>query len=65
MKLNDTEHQLCVNHTEEELTEWLEKSEETGHYRGLSRHHIALALIAKRQANERMQDFPREYRLFK
>ena len=64
-KLNDTEYSLCTNYTEEQLSEWLEKSEDNGHHRGYARHHLAMALIAKRQANERMQDFPREYRLFK
>ena len=38
-KLNDTEYSLCTNYTEEQLTEWLEKSEDTGHHRGYARHH--------------------------
>ena len=27
------------------LREWLEKSEETGHYRGMSRHEIFLMIV--------------------
>lgn len=65
MKLNDTEYSLCTNHTEEQLTEWLERSEETGHYRGYARHHLGMALLEKRRCNERMNDTPKEYRVFK
>jgi len=35
------------NITLEELYEWLDKSEETGHYRGFSRHQIALEIIKR------------------
>ena len=35
----------------ETLREWLEKSEETGHYRGLSRHQLALMIHANISGN--------------
>ena len=57
MRLNDSENQLATSGvTEKELKDWLAKSEETGYHRGYSRHTIAMALIAKMDANQRIAD---------
>tara|TARA_R100001460_G_scaffold45221_1_gene82299 strand:+ start:211 stop:537 length:327 start_codon:yes stop_codon:yes gene_type:complete len=57
MKLSDSENQLATSGiTQEELEDWLSKSEETGSYRGYGRHTIAMALLAKIEANQRIAD---------
>jgi|TARA_R100000479_G_C6380626_1_gene200902 hypothetical protein len=57
MKLSDSEYQLAwSDNTEEELKDWLSKSEETGYYRGYGRHTIAMALLAKIETNQRIAE---------
>lgn len=57
MELNDTEWHLVTTYTEDQLRDWLDKSEDTGHYNGYSRHSLAIALIDKMDANKRMNEF--------
>ena len=57
MRLNDSENQLATSGvTEEELKEWLVESETTGYHRGYGRSTIAMALIAKIDANQRIAE---------